>query len=123
MTEGQGQPLKFTITHYRKLQHTHEYFIKWIVEGHHPLAIPVFKKHGILGYTLFVTPPTLNSAMKEDLGKYRPAWDFADFDCFIEYVVPDVQSIKNVIADPEWLGAVKDEEYWVDTSEALATLG
>jgi hypothetical protein len=71
----------------------------------------------------FVTPPTLNSAMKEDLGKYRPAWDFADFDCFIEYVVPDMQSIKNVIADPEWLGAVKDEEYRVDTSEALATLG
>lgn len=140
MTEGQGQPLKFAITHYRKPQHTYEDFIKWIVEGHLPFAIPVFKKHGILGYTLvsvllrygttvltsgvqFVTPPTLNSAMKEDLGKYRSAWDFADFDCFIEYVVPYVQSIKNVMADPEWLGAVKEEEHRVDTSKALATLG
>ncbi|OAF62057.1 hypothetical protein VC83_01370 [Pseudogymnoascus destructans] len=73
MTEGQGQPLKFTITHYRKPQHTHEEFIKWIVEGHLPLAISVFNKHRILGYTL--------------------------------------------------LEAVKDEEHWVDTSKALATLG
>lgn len=57
--------------------------------------------------------------MKEDLGKYRPAWDFADFDCFIEYSVSDVQSIKNVMADPDWLAAVKDEEYWVDASKSL----
>jgi hypothetical protein len=71
----------------------------------------------------FVTPPTLNSAMKEGLGRYRPAWDFADFDCFIEYVVSDTQSIKNVMADPEWLGAVKDEEHWVNTSKALVTAG
>lgn len=45
--------------------------------------------------------------MEEDLGKYRPAWYFADFDSFIEYVVADVQSIKNVTADPEWLVTVK----------------
>ena len=61
--------------------------------------------------------------MREDLGRYRPAWNFADFDCFIEYSVPDVQSIKNVMADPDWLVAVKDEEHWVDTSKALASLG
>lgn len=34
-----------------------------------------------------------------------------------------MQSIKNVMADPEWLGAVKDEEHWVNTSKALATVG
>lgn len=47
-----GQPLKFTLTHYRKKEHTHEAFIKWIVEKHLPLAIPLFKKHGILEYSL-----------------------------------------------------------------------
>jgi mannitol-1-phosphate/altronate dehydrogenase len=52
MAEGKDQPLKFTITHYRNPQHTHEAFIKWIVEDHFPLAMPVFKKHGVLGYTL-----------------------------------------------------------------------
>lgn len=37
--------------------------------------------------------------------------------------MPDVQSIKNVMADPDWLAAAKDEEYWVDTSKALVSLG
>jgi hypothetical protein len=61
--------------------------------------------------------------MKEELGKYRPAWDFAEFDCFIEYTMPDLQSIKNVMADPDWPAAVKDEDYWVDPSKALASFG
>lgn len=46
------QPLKYTVTHYRKPEHTHEDFIKWIVEVHLPLAIPIFKKHGVLEYSL-----------------------------------------------------------------------
>jgi hypothetical protein len=45
-------PLKFTITHHRKQQHTHEAFIKWIVEEYLPLAILIFKKHGLLTYSL-----------------------------------------------------------------------
>ena len=53
MADVQGdQPLKYTITHYRKPEHTHEAFIKWIVEKHIPLAIPVLKKHGATGYSL-----------------------------------------------------------------------
>lgn len=56
MAEEIGKPLKFTITHYRRAQHSHEDFIKWIVEGHLPLAIPIFKKHGVLGYTLVSVP-------------------------------------------------------------------
>jgi hypothetical protein len=47
--------MKYTITHYRKHPHTHEEFIKWIVEKHLPLAMPIFKKHGILGYSLVST--------------------------------------------------------------------
>ena len=55
MTEG-DQPVKLTITHYRKKEHTHEAFIKWIVEEHLPLAMPVFKKHGVLEYSLVSSP-------------------------------------------------------------------
>ena len=51
-TQQGGQPLKYTVTHYRKQEHTHEAFIEWIVEKHLPLAMPVFKKHGIVGYSL-----------------------------------------------------------------------
>lgn len=53
MPKQEGQPLKFTITHYRLSQHTHEAFIKWVTEEHHlPLALPVLKKHGALSGTL-----------------------------------------------------------------------
>jgi hypothetical protein len=52
-----GQPLKYTLTHYRRPQHTHESFIKWIVEEHLPIAMPILKKHGILGYSLVRAPP------------------------------------------------------------------
>lgn len=55
--------------------------------------------------------------MKEDLGKYRSAWDFADFDCSVESAVSAVQSIKNATADLEWLVTAKNEEHWVDTSK------
>lgn len=52
-TPKQGDhPIKFTITHYRLPQHTHEAFIKWITDEHLPLAMPVLKRHGVLGYSL-----------------------------------------------------------------------
>ncbi|KAI1383553.1 uncharacterized protein F4822DRAFT_80400 [Hypoxylon trugodes] len=115
--------MKYTVTHGRKKQHTHEAFIKWIVEEHLPLAMPVLKKHGVLSYSLFVTPAHLNEEIKQELGKVRPTWEFADFDCFIEYSLPDIQTIRNIMADPGWHAAVKDQEDWVDTTKALVSLG
>jgi hypothetical protein len=40
--------LKHTVTHYRKEEHIHEAFVKWITESHLPLALPVLKKLGVL---------------------------------------------------------------------------
>lgn len=57
------------------------------------------------------------------MGKLRPSWEFADFDCFLEYTIPDVQTIKNVMSDPAWQEVIKDQEEWVDTSKALVSLG
>ncbi|OBT70812.1 hypothetical protein VF21_10027, partial [Pseudogymnoascus sp. 05NY08] len=70
---------------------TNEYSYYAVLKQAPPLG--VIWIWSVIELDLFVTPLTLNSAMKEDLGKYRPAWNFADFDCFIEYVVPDMQSI------------------------------
>jgi hypothetical protein len=53
MSETTGTPpVKFTITHHRQPQHTHEAFIDWIVNEHLPLAIPVFEKYGVIDYSL-----------------------------------------------------------------------
>jgi hypothetical protein len=48
----ESRPVKFTITHYRQQQHSHEAFMDWIVKDHLPLALPVFKKYGIIEYSL-----------------------------------------------------------------------
>jgi EthD domain len=61
--------------------------------------------------------------MKQELLPIRPTWDFADFDCFIEYTMPDLQSIRDLMSDPEFLESVKDQEEWVDTSKALISIG
>lgn len=57
------------------------------------------------------------------MGKIRPTWDFADWDCFLEYTIPNVETIKNVMADPDWPAALKDQDEWLDTSKALLSLG
>jgi len=44
--------LEYTVTHYHKDEHTHEAFVKWITEQHLSLALPVFNKYGVLGYSL-----------------------------------------------------------------------
>lgn len=50
--QQENRLMKFTLTHYRKAGITHEAFMKWIVEVHLPKALPLFKKHGIVGYAL-----------------------------------------------------------------------
>ncbi|KAK8061309.1 hypothetical protein PG994_007675 [Apiospora phragmitis] len=118
-----GQPLKFTITHYRLPHHTHEAFIKWLTEEHLPLALPVLKKHGALGYSLFITPGALNDGVRELYKELRPTWDVADYDCVIEYILPDMQTIQNVMSDPDWQVSVKDQDQWVDVPKAVVSLG
>jgi hypothetical protein len=61
--------------------------------------------------------------LKQELGEHRPSWDFADFDCVLEYTIADVQVIKDVMSDPNWPAAIKDQDDWVDYTKALLSLG
>ncbi|KAN0121904.1 hypothetical protein V8E51_000230 [Hyaloscypha variabilis] len=106
-----GKPIKYTITHHRQPKHTHEAFIKWIVEDHIPAAMP------------FLSPPPLNAVVAQQFSNFRPTWDFADYDCVIEYILPSLETITNVLSDPEWAEVLKDQDEWVDTSRALVSVG
>ncbi|KUJ10080.1 uncharacterized protein LY89DRAFT_689921 [Mollisia scopiformis] len=119
----QSPPLKYTVTHNRKPTHTHEEFIAWLVNTHLPLALPVLKKHGVLGYELFVTPPFLSTALAAEMAVFQPTWDVSTTDCFIEYTIPDMQSMKDVVADPDWGVATRDQDEWVEMSKSLVSLG
>ncbi|CAH0045241.1 unnamed protein product [Clonostachys solani] len=121
-TQG-SRPIKFTLTHYRKPEHTHEAFIDWIVNWHLPRAIPIFKKHGILEYKIFTTPSDMNSGLKAMMIEKRPTWSFADFDCFLEYTVPNIEALNNVMSDPDWPAALEQEPDWVDASRSLLSIG
>jgi hypothetical protein len=41
----------------------------------------------------------------------------------IEYTLPSVQSIAEIMSDPDWQAAIKDQEEWVDVSRALVSVG
>lgn len=65
----------------------------------------------------------MNNLLKEQMSKSRTGWDYADFDCFIEYIIPSVETIGAVQSDPDWPATLKDEDKWLDASRALASLG
>jgi hypothetical protein len=65
----------------------------------------------------------MNDALKQEFVQLRPSWDIADFDCFIEYTLPDVGTIKNIMSDPEWLIAAKKQDDWIQVSKALVSVG
>ncbi|KAI0505339.1 hypothetical protein F5B22DRAFT_528753 [Xylaria bambusicola] len=116
--------VKLTVTHYRLPQHTHEDFMRWIIDDHLPLLMPILKRNGFVSYSLFDTPASMNEQLKASMaGGHREKWQYADFDCFIEYVFTDVKNIEGMLADPDWAKSVEHEPDWVDTSKALMSIG
>jgi len=54
----------------------------------------------------------------------RPGWKVSDCDIVLEYWVYDLESIKNLSSDPEWLGTVlKDQDDWLDNSRSAIHIG
>ena len=53
----------------------------------------------------------------------RPTWEIGNYDCFIEYTLPSVETIYAVMGDPDWAESVADQDQWVDMDKALLTLG
>jgi hypothetical protein len=71
----------------------------------------------------FDTEAAFNDPLREKMAIFHPTWEVADYDCIIEYALPNPQVIENVQTDPEWLSAVADQEDCVDTSKSLLSLG
>lgn len=138
-----AQPVKFTITHHRKEGVTHEAFMNWISTVHLLKAIPVFKKYGVIGLPheplplpkekalypsmltspQFDSPAALNDPFRTTMTVIHPTWEVADYDCVIEYTLPNIETIYAVMGDPDWAETVADQEAWVATEKALLTLG
>lgn len=71
----------------------------------------------------FTTPPDLNEVAKEKLGGIHPTWEFASYDCVVEYIMPDLATVAKMTADPEWAVATKFEGEWIDDEKGLVSVG
>ena len=53
----------------------------------------------------------------------RPTWDFAEYDCIIEYILPSFQVMRDIMSDPGWQESLKNQDEWVDVPKALLSIG
>lgn len=74
--------------------------------------------------TQHVRDPKVGAAFQAEVDKVRPGWKVSKCDVVLEYWTYDMGNLKSLIMDPEWQErAVKDEEDWIDSSEATIHIG
>lgn len=52
LPKSSDQLIKYTASHYRQEGVSHEDFVRYMTDEHIPAALPLFKKHGIVKYSL-----------------------------------------------------------------------
>ncbi|KAI1414070.1 hypothetical protein F5Y13DRAFT_159665 [Hypoxylon sp. FL1857] len=116
--------IKYTLEHYRKEGVSEEAFSKWFQEVHIPAGVPLMKKHGITKYAVHTRLPQAAAAFEAILKEFRPSWDVSQADLVLEYWVPDLKFVENLVADPEWNEkAVKNQEEWIDVNRSTVHIG
>ena len=137
-----GQPLKYTVEHFRKDGVSEQAFHDWFHRVHLPQALPLLKKHGILRYAV-VSPATsvpaasgvangcqhvrdaqVGAAFQAVVDQVRPGWKVSECDLVLEYWMESLESVKALAMDPEWNEkAVKGQGDWLDMSRAGIHIG
>ncbi|KAE8373964.1 hypothetical protein BDV26DRAFT_296444 [Aspergillus bertholletiae] len=114
-----GPTIKYTVEHHRKDGVSEEAFMQWFTNQFLPRAVPIMKKHNILKYAVQKTDPSVGAAWKAEVDRMRPGWKVNDCDLVLEYWAYDLESMKNLTSDPEWIQtALEDENDWLDTSRS-----
>ncbi|KAI8959808.1 hypothetical protein F5Y11DRAFT_331861 [Daldinia sp. FL1419] len=116
--------IKYTVEHYKKAGVSDADFANWFKDVQVANGLPLLKKHGIVKYAIHFRDAQLSAAFRAELDKVRPEWDVSDADITIEYYLPDIYLIQNLLADPEWQSkAAKDQENFVDLSRSTIHIG
>ncbi|KAH9992258.1 hypothetical protein F4779DRAFT_609322 [Xylariaceae sp. FL0662B] len=118
------QLIKYTVEHYLKEGVSEEAFNKWFHEVHLHWALPLMKKHGVVHYAAQFRAAQLGTAFQAELDKFRPGWVVSKAHMVIEYWVPDLDVLKKLIVDPEWVDkAVRNQEDWIDMTTSTSHVG
>lgn len=58
------------------------------------------------------------------MGQVRPGWEVNDCDLVLEYWVDDLESIKSLAADSDWIQMpLEGRRDWLDTSRSTVRIG
>ncbi|GKT64019.1 hypothetical protein ColTof4_04433 [Colletotrichum tofieldiae] len=116
--------IKYAVEHHRKDGVSEEEFMHWFTNRFLPRAVPIMKKHNILKYAVQKTDPKVGAAFQAEVDQVRPGWKVNDCDLVLEYWVNDLESMKNLVSDPEWIQtALKEENDWLDVSRSTIRIG
>ncbi|KAJ5679527.1 hypothetical protein N7462_007771 [Penicillium macrosclerotiorum] len=119
-----GGAIKYTVEHHRKDGVSEEAFMHWFTNQYLPRAVPIMKKHNILKYAVQKTDTKVGAAFQAEVDQVWPGWKVNDCDVALEYWVYDLESMKNLASDPEWIQtALEDENDWLDPSRSTIRIG
>ncbi|GFF75231.1 hypothetical protein IFM53868_01529 [Aspergillus udagawae] len=119
-----GRAIKYTAALHRKDGVSEEAFMHWFTNQFLPRAVPIMKKHNILKYAVQKTDPKISSTFQAEVHQVPPGWKVNDCDLLLEYWVYDLEDIKDLASDPEWIQtALGDGNDWLDTSKSTICVG
>ncbi|RYP00872.1 hypothetical protein DL763_000502 [Monosporascus cannonballus] len=118
--------LKWSVHHY-KLPHVDDRaFAKWYTEVQVPQIMKIAKRHGILKYSLYITPSYLRDYFEAEIKEIKtaPGWKLAPFDVTAAYWADSPEKLKAMLADPDWENIIiAGEKPWIDTERADCQIG
>ena len=118
--------LKFSVQFNRKEGITEEAFTTYMNTVQMPRAAPVIKKHGIVKYSLFLSPSPMRAAFGDELVNQldKPTWKMTGFDAMTSYWVRSPDDLRALLADPEWEEKVTGPEAeWIDMETVVVLAG
>ncbi|CRK25924.1 hypothetical protein BN1723_013758 [Verticillium longisporum] len=117
-------PIKCTVEHRRKNGVYEETFMHWFTGQFLPRAVAVLKKHNVLKYAVQKMDSQVGAAFQAEAGQVRPGWKVNDCDLVLEYWVKDLESLKSLASDPEWIQtALEPGNDWFDMSGPTIRIG
>ncbi|KAG7145944.1 putative oxygenase like protein [Verticillium longisporum] len=96
----------------------------WFTGQFLPRAVAVLKKHNVLKYAVQKMDSQVGAAFQAEAGQVRPGWKVNDCDLVLEYWVKDLESLKSLASDPEWIQtALEPGNDWFDMSGPTIRIG
>ncbi|RFU75131.1 hypothetical protein TARUN_7133 [Trichoderma arundinaceum] len=101
------QVVKATFLVSKKEGLTDEEFRKHYTEVHAPMALEVCKRHGVLDYSIHFNTEAERAAARAAFGEKAT---FIDCDAITTFIFPDMKSLLESFADPEYEAKLAPDE-------------